>query len=184
MLGDRIRKVRKANGLTLNELAEASGLTSSYISQVERNLTEPSLSSLRKISAALGLPLYTFLDEAGGRQTFIIRANERKKLILPNSSIAYEFLSPTGASVEETPKLEVVFFRLSPKSWSRDDYVQHAAEECIIVLSGAMDLDCGDTTHHLYEGDSIYISNSIPHKAYNPGNVEMTAISCFTPPTH
>ena len=63
MLGDKIREVRKRADFTLNQLASASGLTASYISQVERNLTEPSISSLRKIAAALQTPLYMFLDD-------------------------------------------------------------------------------------------------------------------------
>jgi transcriptional regulator with XRE-family HTH domain len=183
MIGDKIRKSRKSKNITLSQLAESCGLTASYISQVERNLAEPSISSLRKISIALKLPLYTFLEETS-ELTRVIRADQRKQLKLKDSNIIYEFLSPTGTSIHETPSLEVVFFSLNPNSWSRDDYSSHAAEECIIVLSGDITIDCVDETFALHEGDSIYIKNNIPHKAFNPGKMVATAVMCITPPVY
>lgn len=52
MLGEHVRNIRKKRGITLKELAEKTGLSIGYISQIERNLTDPSLSTLRKLSAA------------------------------------------------------------------------------------------------------------------------------------
>ena len=63
MLGDKIREARKRKRITLNQLAEMSGLTASYISQAERNLTEPSLSSLRKLSVRFAAASVFFLDD-------------------------------------------------------------------------------------------------------------------------
>ncbi|MDX9826790.1 MAG: XRE family transcriptional regulator [Spirochaetia bacterium] len=183
MIGDKIRKTRKAKEITLSQLAELCGLTASYISQVERNLAEPSISSLRKISAALQLPLYSFLEETS-EVTQVIRADQRKQLKLTDSNIVYEFLSPFGPSEHETPSLEVFYFSLKPKSWTRDEYSSRAAEECIIVLSGELVLDCVDETFTLREGDSIYLRSNIPHKAFNPGETLTTAIMCVTPPVY
>ncbi len=183
MIGDKIRKSRKAKEITLSQLAESCGLTASYISQVERNLAEPSISSLRKISTALQLPLYSFLEE-NSDTTKVIRADQRKQLKLTDSNIVYEFLSPFGFSEQEMPSLEVFYFSLKPKSWTRDEYSSRAAEECIIVLSGELVLDCVDETFTLGEGDSIYIRNNTPHKAFNPGETDTTAIMCITPPIY
>ncbi|EET84441.1 transcriptional regulator, XRE family [Clostridium carboxidivorans P7] len=63
MLGPKIREIRQEKGLTLNELADKTGLTASYLSQIERNIIDPSLSSLRKISLSLEVPIYTFLTD-------------------------------------------------------------------------------------------------------------------------
>ena len=184
MLGDKIREARKRQGITLNQLAEMSGLTASYISQAERNLTEPSLSSLRKLAAALQLPLYFFLDE-DVPQTQVIRADQRRKLAIPGSGVVYEYLSPVSALEAEAPMLEVILLRLNAKCWSREDYVRHdTAEECITVLSGVLTVDCLQEQYHLYEGDSVYIRRGIPHKAYNPGNTVASALMCLTPPVH
>lgn len=184
MLGDKIREARKRKNITLNQLAEISGLTASYISQAERNLTEPSLSSLRKLASSLQVPLYFFLDDEIP-QTQVIRADQRRQLALPDSDIIYEYLTPIGASEANPPKLEVIVFRLNPKCWSREDYARHdIAEECITVLSGVITVDCLNESYQLYEGDSIYIRHGVPHKAYNPSNTISVALICLTPPTH
>lgn len=184
MLGDKIREARRRRGITLNQLAEMSGLTASYISQAERNLTEPSLSSLRKLSAALQLPLYFFLDE-DIPQTQVIRADQRRKLAIPGSNLVYEYLSPVGPLDGEAPLLEVILLRLNAKCWSREDYVRHdTAEESITVLSGTLTADCLHEEYQLHAGDSIYIRRGIPHRVYNPGSSVASALMCLTPPVH
>lgn len=184
MLGDKIREARKRRQITLNQLAEMSGLTASYISQAERNLTEPSLASLRKLAAALQMPLYFFLDD-DVPQTQVIRADQRRKLALPESDIVYEYLSPVSGLEADRPTLEVIVFRLKARCWSREDYVRHdTAEECITVLSGALTIDCIQEEYHLEAGDSIYLRRGVPHRVYNSGEEEATALMCLTPPVH
>ena len=78
MIGDRVRENRKSKKYTLEQLAEASGLTASYISQMERNLTEPSISSLRKIAQVLQVPISSFLEEDQAH-TQLIRKQKRKR---------------------------------------------------------------------------------------------------------
>ena len=63
MLGTNIREYRKKQKLTMKELAERTGLSIGYISQVERGETEPSLSSLRKIAGEFDVPVYVLLDD-------------------------------------------------------------------------------------------------------------------------
>ena len=69
MLGEQIRNIRKSRDFTLKALAQQTGLSIGYISQIERNLTDPSLSTLRKISAALDVPTYLFMGEAEADNT-------------------------------------------------------------------------------------------------------------------
>ena len=190
MLGDKIREARKRKRITLNQLAEMSGLTASYISQAERNLTEPSLSSLRKLSAALQLPLYFFLDD-DIPQTQVIRADQRRKLAIPGSEIVYEYLSPVTMLEAERLLMRAGrkgFVLLAAGAGCRidaEDYVRHdVAEECITVLTGVITVDCLHEEYHLYEGDSVYIRRGIPHKVYNPSNGVATALICLTPPVH
>ena len=75
MLGEQIRNIRKSRDFTLKALAEQTGLSIGYISQIERNLTDPSLSTLRKISAALDVPTYLFMGEAEADNTLTTRKN-------------------------------------------------------------------------------------------------------------
>lgn len=184
VLGNRIRETRKKRGLTLSVLAKESGFSPSYISQLERNITDPSISALRKIATVLEAPLYTFLDPQEPQQATVIRANRRQRLKLPGSTVIYQFLSPMASFTAQNPVLEIIYFELNAKSWSREDYSIHLAEECIIVLRGKMTLDLFDKTYELREGDSIYIRENVRHRVYNPGDKKAAAIMCITPPVY
>lgn len=183
MLGDKIRETRKNLSLTLNQLAQNSGYTASYISQIERGLVDPSISSLRKIASALRVPMYSFLND-DEQDVTVIRVNQRKKLILPDSNVVYEYLSPMSNNTEQM-NMEIIQLKIDGKSWSRDDYSIHSnAEECILVLSGSVTIDLNDEKHDLYEGDSIYIRMNTPHRAYNPNNSPSIVLLCITPPVY
>ncbi len=183
MFGAKIRSIRQEKGLTLNELADKTSLTASYLSQIERNLIDPSLSSLRKISMALEVPLYSFLAE-DKRKNVLVKADKRKKLELPNSSIAYEFMTPMAADREINLKMEIIYFQLEPHSWSSEEFMVHAADECIYILDGTIEINLGDEKYRLNTGDSIYIQENIPHKFYNPTSKKITGISNICPPIY
>lgn len=162
LLGAKIRKVRQDMKLTLKELSEKAGLTASYISQVERGIIEPSISSLRRMSAALEVPIYTFLTDNIEQEHVLIRANERRKLDLPHSSIIYEFITPMASDKRANPKMEVIYLKLEAKSWSSDRPFVHAADECIFMIDGNMDVLLGTERYNLQEGDSIYTRKCSP----------------------
>ena len=156
LLGPKIREVRQGKNLTLNELSEMTGFTAGYLSQIERNIIEPSLSSLRKISMALEVPIYTFLSN-GEKNHIIIPANKRKKLDLPNSSITYEFLTPMASDKEAPTKMEIIYYQLEPQSWSSEDYIVHNADECIFIIQGGIELYLGEEKYIVTQG-TAYIS--------------------------
>ncbi len=184
MLGPKIREVRLERGLTLNELSEMTGLTAGYLSQLERNIIEPSLSSLRKISMALGVPIYTFLSN-GEKNHILIRADRRKKLDLPNSSITYEFLTPMASDKDAQTKMEIIYYQLEPQSWSSEDFIVHNADECIFIIQGTIELYLGEEKYIVTQGDSIYIRENIPHRFYNPSpECKTIGISTICPPIY
>lgn len=166
--------------MTLNELAEDINVTASYISQVERNIIEPSLSSLRKIAVALGVPIYTFLSDDTA-DPVLIKASERKKLDLPESSITYEFVTPMVSDHNIKPKMEIIFFQLAPKSWTSHENITHEADECIFVIEGELEIYLEDKKHVLEAGDSIYIKENIGHRFYNPTDKVVKGLTHITP---
>lgn len=180
-LGAKIREVRQAAKLTLKNLSDKTGLTASYISQVERSIIEPSIYSLRRISAALEMPIHIFLTDENTQNHVLIRANERKKLDLPHSSIIYEFITPMASDKRTNPKMEVIYLKLEPKSWSSSKPFIHAADEWIFMIEGEMDIFLGTDKYTLKKGDSIYIQENIPHRFYNPGTEIAIAISAISP---
>lgn len=180
MIGDKIREIRKNKDMTLNELAVAAGVTASYISQLERNIIDPSISSLRKIAGVLEVPIYTFLDDEG-KEPILVKADKRQKLELHDSNIVYEYITPIASTAMSNTKMEIIYFQLDPKGWSSDVGMQHKADECILLLKGSIKVYLGEDIYDLDEGDSIYIRENVPHRMYNHTNKKVSGIFCITP---
>jgi len=175
-LGETIRRIRAEKNLSLRELAEMTELTPSFLSQVERDLAEPSITSLRKIASALGVPLFYFLMD-NEKPSPVVRKGERKALKMPQSHLVYELLSP-----DLNRSMEVWMGRLDPGAVSCDSPLSHQGEECIVVLQGTMEVQLGEDTYTLEEGDSIYYFGAVPHKLKSVGKEQLVFISCITPP--
>lgn len=183
MIGKKIRSVRNEKRMTLNELAQKTGFTASYISQIERELIEPSITALRKICMALDVKLYYFLEDDVSEPT-IVRANKRQKLRLPESSVEYEFVSPLGLKRDINPKIEAIEIIIKPKKWSSDDFFSHDADEIIYILEGRLLIATENSEEILNEGDSIYLFPKTLHKFYNPTDNNVRLLSIITPPIY
>lgn len=180
MIGQKIRQLRQSKGMTLNELASKTQTTAGYISQLERNLIDPSLSTLRKIAAVLETPLFTLLDNSDSPST-VVYANKRQKMTFPDSPIIHELLTPTSMGTETAPKMLMLVSQIAPGTWSNEERISHNAEEWIFVSKGTLEILAGDKTYILEEGDSIYLKENIPHNIYNPGPKKAVTISAMTP---
>lgn len=182
MLGEKIRNVRKNKGIKLKELAKRTDLSSSYISQVERCLIDPSIASLKKIAIALEVPIHEFLrdDENKG---ILIKKEDRIKLELPRSNVSYEFLTPT--KIKNTiPKLQIVYMKMEPLNWGYEGFASHLADELIYVEKGEIDVYLGDEKYHLTKGDSLYIQENTPHKIYNCSEKISEIVFSMSPPIY
>lgn len=179
MLGERIRNFRKEKRMTLQEMANATELSIGYISQVERNLVDPSLSSLRKIAKTLGIPTY-MLVESENNDNLTIRKDDVTILKQPKSSVEYHFISqlPTDTF---TPKSLLVRFKQKPKSKDADIPIVHESEEVIFLEKGNLIIFIGDEEINLNEGDSTIIKSNMPHIIYNNSDFVAEGLSVFTP---
>ena len=179
MLGDQIRSIRKRQEITLKELAEKTGLSIGYISQIERNLTDPSLSTLRKISGALGVPTYLFLgDEPHGSLT--LRKEEMIQLSQPNSNVRYQIMSPMPTG-EFEPQSLVARFELAPRSVDGELPVIHPSEEIVLLERGTLDVIINGNSVRLEAGDTTLIRSNLPHIFSNPTDEIAMGYSILTP---
>jgi transcriptional regulator with XRE-family HTH domain len=176
-LGRQIRARRKQKDLTIAQVAKATGLTASFLSQVETGKTGLSISSLRAISEVLDVPIFHFLLDTNESLGLVVRKDSRKKLRLPDSQLTYELLVP-----DLNRSLEFWMGRLEPGAGSSDGPRSHPSEECLLVLQGTMELELGEETYTLREGDSICYDGRIPHKAINIGDGPLIFVSASTPP--
>jgi transcriptional regulator with XRE-family HTH domain len=174
-LGQRIRERRKQLGLSLRQLAGEAGLTASFLSQVERGLASPSIDSLRAISRALDVPMFYFLLEPNDHNP-VIRHDQRRKLVIPQTGITYELLSPINR------KMEVVLTKLDPEDGNVPIMHYQNTEECIFVLEGELEVGLVDERHVLQAGDSIYFEGPMLRDLTARGSQTVRYLSMITPP--
>lgn len=179
--GARIAALRLLSDLSLEDLAERAGLTKSYLSKLERGLSQPSIATVLKLSKAFGVPSGKLL---GG----VVQADDvlvvRKKERVPFSraegraGYAYEAIAPHRSDRSMTP------FVMRPPLASAEDLepVTHSGEEFIFVISGKMELVLADRRLTLGAGDSVYFAASIPHRSRSLGNILAEALVVVSVP--
>ena len=177
-IGAGLRRARQRKGLTLREVADAAGVTESFLSQVERDVASPSIATLRRIAVALGLSIGAVFDEVGphGR---LVRAGDRRVVTYPGLDARDEFLTD-GAGA----RLQIILSVIEPGGGTgAEAYAHESDEECLLVLEGALDLWVGDETYHLDTGDAIRYSSRVPHRNQNPGPGQARVLFVLTPPS-
>ncbi|PRX30453.1 XRE family transcriptional regulator [Orenia metallireducens] len=175
-LGKKIREKRKQRGLNLSQLAKKIGYTSSFLSQVERGIADPSITSLRKIAEAFEVPIFYFmLDKI--EYNPVVKRGDRKSLRFPGSNLTFELLSP-----DLKRNIEMISARLEPGAVTCEEPLTHHGEECTLVIQGSMEIQIGEEVYNLEEGDTIYYFASIPHKITSTGEEDLIFVSAITPP--
>ncbi|MEW5921360.1 MAG: XRE family transcriptional regulator [Bacillota bacterium] len=178
MIGDRFRMLRQSKKMSIKEVAEKSGLTSSFISQIERGLSGVSLYNLRDLCKAIDVPFYyLFLEETTGH---IVRKNERVKYELPNSPVKYEILSPRRADI----KIEQLLLNLEAGNENSMQPMAHFGEEIALILNGTVGVELNGNVNELNSGDCIQFQSEIPHRYINLGQSEAQILITVTPPSY
>src|SRR6187397_3121369 len=147
-VGARLRSRRQELGLTMSEVAERSGLTAGFLSQLERDLTSASLSSLYRICAVLGLRVGSLIDDVPAGRLIRREEQARRSLALGN---AEHLLLSSG----DERRFHVTESHIPPGGSAED--------ELVYVLRGSLELRVGDEVHELEEGDTLSYSPRDPH---------------------
>jgi transcriptional regulator with XRE-family HTH domain len=176
-LGARLREVRRQRGITLKQVAEAVGVTESFVSQVERGTANPSVATLRRMAETLGETVASLF--VGAEPTgMVVRAGERRRLHHPSGSDKEYLLTPPTAKT-----LEIVYATLEAGSGSGDEpYTHPADEECVIVITGQLDVGVNGELHHLGTGDALLLDPKLPHSYHNPGPGNAITLWVMSPP--
>ncbi len=175
-LGERIRARRKELDLSLRELADAVGLTSSFLSLIERDQSSPSIESLRKISDALEVPVFYFLLEPYNRSP-IVRHNQQLTLTDESSNHVYKLLSPSLYH-----KMEALLFEQEPNGENFATPLKQYTEEFLYVLQGTLEIQLGDEVYVLEKGDSAYFDSPMLRRMAAVGEELLRVIAVITPP--
>jgi transcriptional regulator with XRE-family HTH domain len=175
-LGQRIRARRQELNLSLRDLADRVGLTASFLSQIERDLTSPSIESLRKISDALEVPIFHFLVEPEVKSP-VVRHDQRARLTLPGSNLTYQLLTP-----DLNRKMEAFLAEREPGQEKMTVPLRQQTEELIYVLQGQLEIQLGEDVYQLGPGDSAYFAGSMLRRLAARGDITLRFVSVITPP--
>ncbi len=175
-IGDKIKRLRQRNKISIKELSEKTGLSIPFLNQVEQGKTNLSIVNLKKIANALNVnTLYFFPAEGKPRE--LIRAGERKSIFMDIKGVRIELLA------EGDTAMEPHMFYIEPGSGSEEFYC-HKGEEFIFVLMGKLKIFIeGNVEYELSPGDSLYFDSTRPHKWYNPTDNITVVLWINTPPT-
>jgi transcriptional regulator with XRE-family HTH domain len=189
-IGEKVKDLRLVHRITIKELSQKSGVSKSLLSQIERNISVPTVTTLQKIASAFGMPISHMFPENNGavhegapkesdtkvKGLRVVRRGHRKKIVMPWGGL-YEMLCP-----DLRHKIEFIYLHY-PVGAKAQEFYSHEGEECGVVLEGEFKGVIGDETVVLGPGDSIYYDSSIPHRWQNVGETEVQAIWAITPPS-
>lgn len=193
MYGSRIREMRKRRGLTLKEVAEATGYTIGHISQIERDLKSPSLVALRKIAACLNCSeVWLIMDDSElsaksseegqkSKESYLMRKENRIPMKIPEIDVSYSIFTPSKLPNAQEAQMTGLIVRLKPNTWVTEKMISHGNyDESLLLLKGELELRIDNSTYMIYEGDSFYIPKNCLHNYLNTSNEEATIIVYFS----
>jgi transcriptional regulator with XRE-family HTH domain len=181
-IGLKIRELRMHQGKKLKEVSQKVGVTASFLSQVERGVAVPSISSLKKISNALGVSITSFFDDQAektvGNDFSPVIKKDARKILHPCPGVTYHLLSKNLRG-----KIEFLLAIYEVGASTGSEPYTHRGEECALVLKGRLEVQIGSFVYVLKKDDSISFSCEIPHRVRNIGKIPAVSIWCITPPS-
>lgn len=175
-IGRKIKRLRIQNSLTQEELAERCELTKGFISQVERDLTSPSIATLVDILDGLGTNLKDFFNDVEeekvvfSKEDFFETINEKHKYTL-------NWIVPNA----QKNIMEPIFIELDPMGKSKED-TPHEGEEFGYVISGSIFLCLGSKRYKVKKGESFYLKADVNHYIMNTGKRIARVLWVSSPP--
>jgi DNA-binding transcriptional MerR regulator/mannose-6-phosphate isomerase-like protein (cupin superfamily) len=173
--GQRFRRLRTRRGLSLAQVARATGVSIGFLSALERGQMRSSVATVQRIARYYRTNILSFF-EAARENPRLVRPAERK-ILETTAGVRMELLAWGNTAME--PHL----FRVKPNGGSGESYT-HEGEEFLHILRGEFEIWLSDKEHYrLKTGDSLYFESSTPHRWRNPGRKETWLLWINTPPT-
>lgn len=173
-VGGKIKQIRETKKVSLEELAERSGIELSMIQKIEQEKNIPSLAPLIKIARALGVRLGTFLDDTDSYGPVVVRAGEYQKGVrfTSQASETREHLNFYSLAFDKAGRnMEPFIVDIEPGLQSDYMLSSHEGEEFIYVLGGDIEINYGKETYLLSKGDSIYLDSVVLHNVHAANNI-------------
>lgn len=161
-IGKRVQTFREKLDLTVEDLAARTSLPVSLIEDIEGGSVSPALGVMVKLSRALGQRVGTFMDDQLAKDPVITRSAKREEGVATHKGKAqghYRYHALGAGKADR--HMEPFFIKISPTD--EREKSSHEGEEFIVVVTGQVELQYGNDTHVLHEGDTMYYNSLVPH---------------------
>jgi transcriptional regulator with XRE-family HTH domain len=177
LLGRAIRARRTAKHMTLEDVAEITDLSVSFLSRVENAKASPSVQALRQIARALDTTAADLLrlpDDEAESSLIIVRSHERRVVARESSDLGYTYETVAGVGRNDAVELFIVRF---PPDRAASRLFEHEGREFQLVLDGRINFTYGDKVYDLARGDSMYFDSSVSHGSVATGPNEAVVLA-------
>ena len=168
VVGSNLRRLRTRRGLSLERLAQISGVSRAMLGQIELGQSAPTINVLWKIARALEVTFSALISARTQSGALVLRVSESKLLTSKDRSFTSRALFP----FDEPRRVEFYELRLAAASVEEADAHPPGTSENLVVTAGTLEIDVAGDTHRLETGDSILFEADTPHAYRNPGRVE------------
>lgn len=176
VIGERLKELRTARGMSLRQLAALADVSPTLLSQIERSVTDPSLETMRRLAGVFGASVASLFADTAAPSVWISRPGERSMLTAPKGRVSYERLTAGNG------QLEVLRAVLLPGEVSADEPRGHASTECVYVISGELTAQIDGVGYPIAAGESISFDSRLPHRYCNSSSTPTEIILSVTPP--
>ena len=169
-LGERIRRHRLAQKMSLKDVAQASSISIGLLSQIERGLSSPSLRVLASLADVLKVGVADWFDDGRANhhdgERIVLREAARKGVVLWGTGLSKELLTPQ----QDNSPLDMFLIVLEAGGTTGTEQYSHDGAECGLVLEGSLELHVDGTDYLLRANDSFRFASTRPHRFRNPGS--------------
>lgn len=183
-IGKKLRALRKKKGLTLQDVAEATGFSPSLISLIESENVSPPIATLARIAKVLDVNMgYFFADEEDNRKIEVVRKGKGKsvKRVISRSGVKHGYYYEALAYRLKERKMDPFLLTVKTKGGDERSVYNHEGEEFLMVLKGRAILIYGDERIHLREGDSVYFDSRVKHRLLSEGRSPAKVLAVIAP---
>ena len=174
----RVKRLREMKGVTLEQLAERTGLTKSYLSKVERGVSVPSVATALKLAEAFEVSVGDLFGVSAPEKDYVVVRKDQRKPFARKGTVAsrMEAIAPGLAH-----GLFEAFITHPPRTRPPDDKrVQHGGQELVFVLKGRMEMSFPHTSVRLSAGDCLVFNGRLPHHTLSVGTQPSEALIIVT----
>lgn len=173
-VGAKLRETRKAQGLTIEQVAAATDLSKGFLSRVERDDTSPSVATLVLICQVLSLPVGTLFEEPDAA---VITLDNAPPINMGGTGVTDRLVTPRFQS-----RVQILHSEIEPHATGGDElYTINCDVEVVHVIGGRLVVRLGGETLTLDSGDTLTLGGREPHTWYNPADEPARVIWVITP---